>query len=141
MKRKTFVVTVALAIFLCLAGAWWYESSLSKTYTYPISVERQTYTVTVETNWDVPPKVSLSQTSLKYLSVDFIGSQRESVFFKITFPNNLLSGNITLIWKYYLQNPDRYTVTDDGIHTIVQMKFNHTAVDEHFEVRGTKAAW
>ncbi|MCW3999728.1 MAG: hypothetical protein NWE93_05775 [Candidatus Bathyarchaeota archaeon] len=141
MKRKTVAGILVLAVVLAsTAGALWYEFA-AKTYTYPLKLKEQTYNVDVETNWNAAPKVSLSQSDLKHISVDFIGSATQSVFFKITFPNSLLDGNITLAWKYYVQNPDRYTVTNDGTYTTVEMTFTHNAQDEHFEVRGTSAAW
>jgi hypothetical protein len=90
------------------------------------------------------PKVDLSNSSLtdlKYVSVDFFGSYEKTVFFKITIPTDLLWGNISLIWKYYVQLPDRYVLSNDGTHNSVQMTFNHIAADEHFEIHGTEGAW
>ena len=74
-------------------------------------------------------------------AVDFIGPNRETVGFNITVPTDLIWGNISLVWKYYEQNADRYTLSNNGTHNSVQMTFNHTATVEHFEIRGTEGVW
>ncbi len=146
MKRRTLTIT-AIAVILILsivAGLIWFEIAGSKLYTYPISVGEKTYIIAIVTNWNSAPRVELSNSSLsdlKYVSVDFFGSYEKNVFFKITIPTDLLWGNISLIWKYYVQSPDRYVFSNDGTHNSVQMTFNHAAADEHFEIRGTEGAW
>jgi len=146
MKRRTLTITV-IAVILILsltAGLLWFEIAGSKLYTYHISVGEKTYIITVVTNWNSAPRVELSNSSLsdlKYVSVDFFGYYEKTVFFKITIPTDLLWGNISLIWKYYVQSPDRYTLSNDGINNFLQMTFNHVAADEHFEIRGTEGAW
>jgi hypothetical protein len=146
MKSKKVVITIAAVIIIAsiAAGLLWYEIAGSKLYTYQISAAEKTYSITVSTNWNSAPKVYLSNSSLtdlKYISVDFLGSCRKTVTFRITFPSDLLQGNITLVWKYYEQNPNRYTVSNDGTNISVEMTFTHIAVDEHFEIHGTKGAW
>jgi hypothetical protein len=64
-----------------------------------------------------------------------------NVFFNITIPTDLIWGNISVIWKYYEQSADRYTLSYNSTHFSVQMTLNHTATIEHFEIRGTKGAW
>ena len=118
----------------------------SKLYTYPVSVAEKTYTITVRTNWTSEPKVDLSPKtdSLKYVSLDFSGWSKETVFFNITIPTDLLWGNITLIRKYYEQNPDLYTLSNNGTHNSVEMTCIFTPYFSgvgHFEIRGTEAAW
>jgi hypothetical protein len=145
-KRRIIAATtiILIAISLGVAGTLWGERAGSNLYTYPISVGEKTYTITVVTNWNPMPKVDLSNSTLsdlKYVDVDFIGSARKTVFFKITIPTDLLWGNISLIWKYYEQNPDRYTLSNNGTYNSVQMTFTHMAMDEHFEIRGTEASW
>ena len=49
-------------------------------------------------------------------------------------------GNISLFWKYYEQNADRYALSNNGTHNSVQMTFYHTATVEHFEIDGTEGA-
>jgi hypothetical protein len=145
MNRKNIVITITVVVIILslTAGIIWFETAAAKQYTYLIGAGDKTYTVTVHTNWNSPPEVSLSNASTgsKFISVDFIGSCSKTVTFRITFPTELLGGNITLVWKYYEQNPDCYTVTNDGMQTSVEMTFTHTAIDEHFEVRGTSGAW
>ncbi len=143
-KKKIAIPLAAAAIILSLtAGLLWYEIAAAKQYTYPIAVGDKTYPVTICTNWNSPPEVSLSNSSTgsKFISIDFIGSCSKTVMFRVTFPTELLGGNITLVWKYYEQTPDRYIVSNDGAHISVQMTFDHIATDEHFEVRGTNGAW
>jgi hypothetical protein len=146
MNQRTLTITV-IAVILILslaAGLLWFEIAGSKLYTYHISVGEKTYIITVVTNWNSAPKVELSNSSLsdlKYVSVDFFGSYEKNVFFKITIPTDLLWGNISLIWKYYVQSPDRYKLSNDGTHNSLQMTFNHVAADEHFEIHGTEGAW
>jgi hypothetical protein len=149
MKRRTLTITIIAAILISslLAGLLWFEIAGSKLYTYPISVGEKTYVITVVTNWNSAPKVDLSNSSLtdlKYVSVDFSGSCEKTVFFKITVPTDLLWGNISLIWKYYVQSSDRYILSNDGTHNSVQMTFKFTPNASgigHFEIRGTEGAW
>jgi hypothetical protein len=146
MNQRTLTITVIAVILILslVAGLLWFEIAGNKLYTYHISVGEKTYIITVVTNWNSAPRVELSNSSLsdlKYISVDFLGSCEKTVFFKITIPTDLLWGNISLIWKYYLQSPDRYTLSNDSTHNSLQMTFNHVAADEHFEIRGTEAAW
>ena len=147
MKRRTLTITVIAVILILslVSGLLWFEIATgSKLYTYHISVGEKTYIITVVTNWNSAPRVELSNSSLsdlKYVSVDFFGYYEKTVFFKITIPTDLLWGNISLIWKYYVQSPDRYTLSNDGINNFLQMTFNHVAADEHFEIRGTEGAW
>ncbi len=146
MKRRKLVITVIAAILITsiISGLLWFEIAESKLYTYPISVGEKTYIITVSTNWNSAPKVYLSNSSLtdlKYVSVDFVGSYRKTVFFDITVPTDLISENISLVWKYYIQSPNRYTLSNDGTHNSLQMTFNHIATDEHFEIHGTEGAW
>jgi len=147
MKRRTLTITVIAVILILslVSGLLWFEIATgSKLYTYHISVGEKTYIITVVTNWNSAPRVELSNSSLsdvKYVSVDFFGYYEKTVFFKITIPTDLLWGNISLIWKYYVQSPDRYTLSNDGINNFLQMTFNHVAADEYFEIRGTEGVW
>jgi hypothetical protein len=147
MKRKTLILILAMVILIValIAGLLWIDLSKvkeapNKLYTYPISVVDKTYTVTVRTNWTDAPKVSLPESDPGYFNCDFFGPTRETVGFNITFPPELIGGNISLVWKYYVQDPGRYTLSSNGTHNSIQMTFLHVATDEHFEIRGTEGA-
>ena len=114
------------------------EETVSKLYTFPVSVGEKIYVITVSTDWTSAPKVYLPEQEGKYVNCDFIGPTRETVNFNITIPTDLIGGNISLIWKYYEQNPGRYTLSNNGTHNSIQMSFIHTATDEHFEIHGTE---
>lgn len=147
MKLRTLkitVIAVILSLSLVSVLLWFEVATGSKLYTYHISVGEKTYIITVLTNWNSAPRIELSNSSLadlKYVYVNFFGSYEKNVFFKITVPTDLLWGNTSLIWKYYIQSPDRYTLSNDGTHNSLQMTFNYVAADEHFEIRGTEGAW
>jgi hypothetical protein len=145
MKRTRLTLTLVVVILITalLAGILWVdlageEKAVSKLYTYPVLVGEKTYIITVSTNWTSAPKVYLPEQDSKYVSCDFIGPYRETVGFNITVPTDLIWGNISLVWKYYEQNADRYTLSNNGTHNSLQMTFYHTATVEHFEIRGTE---
>jgi hypothetical protein len=134
---------VVILITGLLAGFLWVDlgqekKASSKLYTYPVSVGEKTYIITVSTNWTSAPKVYLPEIDSKYVNCDFIGSNRETVGFNITVPTDFIGGNISLVWKYYVQNADRYVLSNNGTHNSLQMTFNHTAAVEHFEIHGTE---
>jgi hypothetical protein len=148
MKRKALTLTLVVVILITtlLAGFLWVDlagekEAASKLYIYPVSVGEKTYIITVRTNWTSAPKVSLPEQESKYVNCDFIGSSKETVSFNITIPTDLIWGNISIIWKYYEQNADRYTLSNNGTHNSIQVTFNHIATDEHFEIHGTEGAW
>jgi len=147
MKRKAVIVifVVVILIVASLAVILWNnlsktEEATNKLYSYSISVDNKIYFVTVETNWTSAPKIDLPEVETKYFNCDFIGSTRATVGFNITFPKELIGGNISLVWKYYEQNPDRYFLSNNSTHNSIQMTFNHIATVEHFEIRGTEGA-
>jgi hypothetical protein len=147
MKRKTLILILATVILIValIAGLLWIDLSKvkeapNKLYTYPISVGDKTYTVTVRTNGTDAPKVSLPESDPGYFNCDFFGPTRETVGFNITFPPELIGGNISLVWKYYVQDPSRYTLSSNVTHNSIQMTFLHVATDEHFEIRVTEGA-
>jgi hypothetical protein len=145
MKRKELALTLVAVILITalLAGFLWVDlarekKAASKLYTYPVSLGEKTYIITVRTNWTSAPKVYLPEQESKYINCDFIGPNRETVGFNITVPTDLIWGNISLVWKYYEQNADRYTLSNNGTHNSIQMTFYHTATNEHFEIHGTE---
>lgn len=148
MKKATLALMLVLLILMAAVVAGLLlvdlaetEKAVGKLYTFPVSVANGTYVVTVRTNWTSEPKVYLPEFDSKYFSVDFMGSERVTVFFNVTFPADLIWGNISLVWKYYTLSADRYTLSNNGTHYSVYFTFNHTAFIEHFDVRGTEGAW
>jgi hypothetical protein len=133
-------ILAALAIVAVLAvNVPVQEEIESNLYVYPLSIGGKTYTVSVLTDWSSEPKVYLPEYDpLKYFSIDFIGSDRKQSYFNVTYPEHLVSGTPTVIWKYYEQGNDRYTLSNNGTHHSVYMIFNHTAINEHFEIRGAE---
>jgi len=125
------------------------EAQRSNLYTYPISPplgNGRIFVVTVETNWTSKPKVAVSPVSesSKSVSVVFLGWSRETVFFNITVPTDLLDGNLSVIQKYYLLPPDRYTLSNNGTHNSVGMTCIFTPYFSgvgYFQIRETEAAW
>jgi len=148
MKNSRLTLTLgggilaALAIVAVLAfNAPVQEETESNLYVYSLSEGGKTYTVSVLTDWSSEPKVYLPEYDpLKYFSIDFIGSERKQSYFNVTYPERLISGTPTVIWKYYEQSSDQYTLSDNGTHHSVYMNFNHTATIEHFEIRGAETS-
>lgn len=115
----------------------------------PSGTDVKTFIVTVETNWTSKPEVNLPAPEArqfdKSIGLIFLdGNSTKNVFFNITIPTNLLSGNISLIWKYYEQTLDRYTLSNNGTHNSVQMTFAFKPFFSgmgYFRIQGTQAAW
>ena len=146
MRRKNLAmaISIMLAIASLTAGFLWFEIAANKLYTYNLTVAQRNFTVSISTNWNSAPELHLSNsslTSLRYISIDFVGFCRKTVTFKVTFPTDLLWGNLSLVWKYYQQSSNRFEVSNIGDKTSIQMTYNHIATDEHFEIRGTEAFW
>jgi hypothetical protein len=146
-KKMPFAIALVLLILITSVAVGVLFAELTKTeaaselYNYPVSVGEKTYIITVRTNWVSEPEVYLPEFGSKYVSVDFRGAEKASVFFNITVPTSLIGGNISVVWKYYTLSADRYTITNNGTHNFIQMTFNHTATVEHFEIHGTEGAW
>ncbi len=148
MKRTALALTLVVLVLITaiVAGILLVDfagdkEAVIKVYTYPVSVGEKTYIITVRTNWTSSPEVYLPEFSSKYVSFDFRGPLRATVFFNVTISTDLIWGNISLVWKYYEQNADRYILSNNGTYNSLQMTFNHTATVEHFEIRGTEGAW
>jgi hypothetical protein len=101
MKRTALVLTLVLLILITaiVAGILLVnlakdEEAVGKLYTYPVSVGEKTYLITVRTNWTSAPEVYLPEFNSKYVSVDFRGPDRATVFFNITIPADLIWGEI-----------------------------------------------
>ena len=140
------ITAVAAGILLtCLEVNQEEETNL---FTYPLSVGNKTFIITVETNWDAePPSVTLlNVTDINRHSVElyFLGGSKKIISYNITIPTDLLWGDISLVWKYYLQDPDRYTLSNNGTHNSLQMTFEYVPPFSgigYFEILGTKGAW
>ena len=152
MKRRIIVVTaVGLIIISLTAGLLltFLGQEENNLYTYPLSVGDKTFTVTVKTNWNAErePIVKLLNSSDARYAVElyFLGGSKKTITYNITIPTDLLWGNISLIWKYYLQNPDRYTLSNNGTHNSLQMTFfdydPFFSGNGYFEILGTEGAW
>ncbi len=114
MKKTALAAAfVVLIIVIAIVGGILWSSlagndaPAGKLYTYPVSVGDETYLITVRTNWTSAPEVYLPEIALKYVSVDFRGPDRVPVFFNVTVPADLIWGDISVVWKYYEQSPDR----------------------------------
>jgi hypothetical protein len=131
-------------------------ANLEKTnlFTYPLSVGDKTYIMTVETNWNAEraPSVTLlnsSEPNRYAIELYFLGRTVkdigwENITYTITIPTDLLWGNISLIKKYYLVDPEGYTLTNNGTHNSLHMKFeyeHHFSGIGYFEILGTEGAW
>ena len=136
------LVITAVAAVILLTRLEVNQEEENDLFTYPLSVGDKTYTITVNTNWTSDTVVYLPESGdVNYISFDFVGPLTTTVFFNITVPTDLLWGDISLVKKYYLQDPDRYTLSNNGTHNSIQMTFTHIALVEHFEIRGTEGAW
>lgn len=129
------------------------EVSDSKLYTYPLSVGDKTFIVTVETNWTAErkPSVSLlnsSDPNQCAIELYFRGHTDknvnwETITYNITIPNDLLWGDISLVWKYYPQDSDRYALSNNSTHNSLQMTFDYSPFfsgSGYFIIKGTEGA-
>ncbi len=141
------ITAVAAGILLtCLEVNQEEETNL---FTYPLSVGNKTFIITVETNWDAeraPSVTLLNVTDINRHSVElyFLGGSKKTISYNITIPTDLLWGDISLIKKYYLQDPDRYTLSNNCTHNSLQMTFEYVPPFSgigYFEILGTKGAW
>lgn len=155
VKRKIIVVLAIFLIAISL-GVGLFLANLEKTnvFTYPLSVGDKTYVVTVETNWNAEraPSVTLlnsSEPNRYSIELYFLGRTVkdigwENITYTITIPTDLLWGNISLIHKYSLVDPERYTLINNGTHNSLKMTFEyeyHFSGIGYFEILGTEGAW
>jgi hypothetical protein len=128
------LVAIALAGIL-LANTGPAQQEKTNRFVYSLSTGNKTYAVTVEANWDQenPPTVTLSNGTRHAMHLYFLGGTKKNVTYNISFPTELIGGNISLVWKYYLQNPDRYTLTSNGTCNSLEMTFDY---DPHFSGKG-----
>jgi len=148
MKYSKLTLTLAGGILTALAivaiiavKAPMQEETENNLYVYPLAAGGKTYTVTILTDWPNEPKVYFPEFDpVTYFSFDFIGPERKQFYFNVTYPNSLVGEDVVLIWKYYPQNSDLYTISGNGTHRSIYMMFNHTATVEHFEIRSAETS-
>jgi hypothetical protein len=125
MKKKLIVVAATVVIAVSLAAGTLLASLGSSTtnlFTYPLSVGDKNYVITVETNWNAETAPTVSLLNYSYgIELYFRGGTEKTISYNITIPKDLLWGNISLVWKYYLQDPDRYTLSSNSTHNSLQM--------------------
>ena len=107
-------------------------------YTFPLSVADSTYVVTVRSNSTAVPTVSYSGIDvLKIVTISFMGNP-ETAFCNVTIPNDLIWGEISLVFKYYEMDEAYYTRTSNSTHTSFYFEYYQIALIKHFELRGTE---
>ena len=138
-KTALALVLVLVIIFSIVAGILlvdWEEAEEVKLYTFPLSVREETYIVTVRSNYSVS-KVSYFGP-LRYVTVNFFGSERATVFCNITVPTDLIWGDISVHHQDYKQPDDKYVLFSNATHHFVQIIFNHIATVEQISLMGTE---
>ncbi len=153
MKKKIIfavaiplIVASLIAVIMLPGLGFQQETNL---YTYPLSVGDKTYKVTLKTNWNEEPSptvalINSSETNRHAIELYFLGGNEKTVSYNITIPTDLLGGNISLVWKYYQQNPDRYILTNNDTYNSLQMTFEYSpnfSGSGYFEILGTEGAW
>lgn len=155
MKRKfiivaaTSLIAIALTTGILWAGLHLGTEEENNLFTYPLSVGDKTFIVTVETNWtdEHAPSVNLLNSSDNRYPIELYflgGTEQKTISYNITIPTDLLWGNISLVWKYYPQEPNRYTLSNNGTHNSLQMTFKYQPFfsgSGYFEILGTEGAW
>jgi hypothetical protein len=152
MNKKIAVGAIAVILLVTIISAGILLGNMgtsqedkSNRFNYSLSAGNKTYSVVVEANWgtDNPPTVTLSNGTRHALVLYFLGGTKKTVTYNIGFPTELIGGNISVVWKYYLQNPDRYTLTSNGTYNSLEMTFDydpHFSGMGYFEILGTEGA-
>jgi hypothetical protein len=155
MRRKVVVAAIVLLVAFSLTAGLLLEcldvgKNQSNLFTYPFSVKDKVFVVSVETNWDAKqaPSVTLlnSSNSVRHaIELYFLGETEEkTISYNITFPCDLLWGNVSLIWKYSTVDPDRYDLVNNGTHTSLEMTFEYKPFFSgigYFVILGSEGAW
>jgi hypothetical protein len=154
MRKKFIIVATILFVVILLSVGIWAGLQLGakeeiNRFTYPLLVRDKTYVVTVETNWteERAPSVSLLNSSDNRYPIELYflgGTEEKNISYNIIIPTDLLWGNISLVWKYYLQESNRYTLSNNGTHNSLQMTFEYQPFfsgSGYFEILGTEGAW
>jgi hypothetical protein len=112
------------------------EESTGKLYTFPLSVEGQTYVVSIRSNYSSAPEVSYFGL-LKSVYFDFRGDP-ETAFCNITIPNNLIWGELSVYSKGYKMGEDYYIQSSNSTHNSIYFTFDYIALVKTFDVKGTE---
>jgi hypothetical protein len=152
MNKKIAVAAIAVILLatiistgIILGNMGTSQEDKSNRFTYSISAGNKTYSVVVEANWDTdnPPTVTLSNGTRHAIELYFLGGTKKIITYNISFPEELIGGNISLVWKYYLQNPDRYILSSNGTYNVLGMTFDYDSNFSgmgYFEILGTEGA-
>jgi len=107
-------------------------------YTFPLSVADNIYVVTVRSNSTAAPTVSYSGIDvLKIVTISLMGDT-ETAFCNVTIPNDLIWGELSLVFKYYEMDEAYYTRTSNSTHTSFYFEYYQIVLIKHFELRGTE---
>ena len=143
MNRRVVVIAFVLLVSfsMIVGGILWIhlggnEKSVGKLYTFPLSVEGQTYEVNIRSNYTYAPEVNYFGL-LKSVNFDFRGDP-ENAFCNITIPNNLIWGELSLYANDYKMTEDYYIQSSNSTHNSIYFTFNHTASVKTFDVKGTE---
>ena len=105
-------------------------------YTFPLSVEGQTYVVSIISNYTYAPEVSYFGL-LKSVYFEFKGPPENS-FCNITIPNNLIWGELSVYAKGYKMSEESYIQSNNSTHNSIYFTFDHIASVKTFDVKGTE---
>jgi hypothetical protein len=143
MNRRVIILSLGLLVLfsIIVGGILWIhiggnEGSTGKLYTFPLSVEGQTYVVSIRSNYTYAPEVSYFGL-LKSVYFEFRGNP-ENAFCNITIPNKLIWGELSLYAKGYKMSEDYYTQSSNSTHNSIYFTFNQTASVKTFDVKGTE---
>jgi hypothetical protein len=143
MNRRVIVVALVLLVLFAIivGGILWIhlggnEGSAGKLYTFPLSVEGQTYVVSIRSNYSNAPEVSYFGL-LKSVQVFFKG-ERENAFCNITIPNNLIWSELSVYQKGYKMSGADYIQSSNNTHNSVYFTFDLPAFTKDFSVKGTE---
>jgi hypothetical protein len=112
------------------------EGLADKLYTFPISVEGQTYVLSIRSNYSSAPDVSYFGL-LKSVNFEFRGDP-ENAFCNITIPNNLIWGELSIYSKGYKMDEDCYIQSSNSTHNSIYFTFDYIAIVKNFDVKGTE---
>ena len=141
-RVRAFAVVLLVLFSVIVGGILWIhlggnEGPAGKLYTFPLSVEEQTYIITVRSNYSSAPEVYLPEVPDNYVEIDFKGDP-ENAFCNITIPTNLIWGELSVIDKYYKMDEANYIQSSNSTHSSIYFTFNYNALVKHFEIRGTE---
>lgn len=145
MNKSILIVLFAVLVFcsliivgIILVNLGEDQVSTGKLYTFPLSVEEQTYVISVGSNYSSAPEVSYSGL-FKKVSVNFRGDQ-EDAFCNVTIPTNLIWGELSTYAQGYKMSEADYIKSSNSTHNSIYFTFNHNALVKTYDVMGTEGA-